>query len=204
MQHFHHKKGFTLIELLVSLTILTCIIFVLSRFEGDVFDLGFSLYASMDAQLSARHVVKTMVTQLRGTTQSATGTYAIALASSTGITFFSDVNGDGTIEQVRYFLNGTNITMGITSPTGSPATYNPANEVLSTVIGSVMASSTAPIFQYYDENYAGTSTPLAQPVNVSSIRLVKITVIIDSNPNRSPAQLVETSQVMMRNLKDNL
>ena len=196
--------GFTIIELIISVAILVGIIGILTTFEKDVISLDDTLQSSLNAQLNGREVVRTMVTELRKTTQSATGSYPIALASSTGITFYSDINGDGTQEQVRYFLSGSTIKKGVTAPTGTPATYNPANEKLTTLLNSVIASSTLPIFQYFPETYAGTSTPLSVPINIPAIRLIQISVIIDSNPNRSPTQLVVTSQVMLRNLKDNL
>ena len=145
-----------------------------------------------------------MVTELRKTTHSSTGTYPIELASSTGITFFTDVNNNGSVDKVRYFLNGTTIQKGVITPTGNPLTYNPTNEVVTTLINSVIASSTLPIFQYYPSSYTGTTSPLTFPVDISAIRFVKITIIIDKDPNRSPIPIIVSSSVSLRNLKDNL
>ncbi len=203
MTRHRHRAGFSLVELLVSLAILTMVIGVLTAFEKDVISLDDTLQFSLNAQLGGREVVRTMVTELRKATQSAVGSYPIVLASTSAITFYSDINGNGTAEQVRYFLSGNTIKKGVVVPTGSPLSYNQANEVVTTLISSVVASSTLPIFQYYPSTYAGTSSPLAQPVNIPSVRLVQITVIIDANPLRSPSKLVVTSQVMLRNLKDN-
>jgi len=36
------------------------------------------------------------------------------------------------------------------------------------------------------------------------VRLVRITIKIDEDPNRPPAALTSTTQVSIRNLKDNL
>lgn len=204
MKKTYQTSGFTLIELIISIAIITSITVVLSTFEKDVFSVNTTIQSSLNAQLDARHVVKTMVTEIRKAAQSETGSYSVTLASSTGITFFSDVNGDGLQDQVRYFLSGSTIKKGVTFPTGSPATYNAGSEVLSTIINSVVASSTLPIFQYYSSSYAGTTTPLSLPVDIPSIRIVQITVIIDKDPNHSPKQIVVTSFVTLRNLKDNL
>ena len=199
-----NEDGLTFAELLISITIMTLIIYVSSTFQKDIFSMNYTLQSSLNAQLDARHLVKVMVAELRKTTQSSTGTYPIELASSTGITFYSDVENNGTIDKVRYFLNGSTISKGVTTPTGNPLTYNPANEVLTTLISSVVASSTNQIFAYYPSTYTGTTSPLSFPVDISSIRLVKITIIIDQDPNRSPTQIIVISSVNLRNLKDNL
>ena len=104
-------------------------------------------------------------------------------------------------EKVRYFLAGTTLQKGVIKPTGSPLIYNSINEKISTFVNNVISTS---IFDYYDENYDGTTAPLSFPVNVSDIRLVKITVMVEQDPNRSPTPMVFSTQVSIRNLKDNL
>jgi prepilin-type N-terminal cleavage/methylation domain-containing protein len=173
------NKGFTLVELLVSIAILTIVGIALSTFQSNIFTFAFSSQANLSAQLSARHVIRQIVAQLREAAPSSVGGYPIALAATSSLTFFSDLNNDGLEEQIRYFLSGKNLMQGVTSPTGSPLAYVPGNEKLSTIVANVVNGTSTPIFQYYDSNYAGTSTPLTDPV---------ITV---------------TTQVMIRNLKDN-
>ena len=198
------NKGFTLVELVVSVAIMILITISVTNFQRDIFFLNNSLQSSLNAQLDARHLVKVMVAELRKSTQSANGAYPIELASTTGVTFYSDVNNNGIIDKVRYFLSGDTIKKGVIVPTGNPLTYNSGNEVLTTLINSVISSSTVPLFEYYPSTFAGTSSPLVQPVNISSVRLIKVTVIIDNNPLHSPAPLIVTSSVSIRNLKDNL
>ncbi|MFZ2621146.1 MAG: prepilin-type N-terminal cleavage/methylation domain-containing protein [Minisyncoccia bacterium] len=198
------KKGFSLVEIIISVSILSLIIVTVSTFQKDVFSLNTNLQSNLNIQLDARHLIKTIVAELRKTTSSAVGAYPIELASSTGITFYSDVNNNGSIDKIRYYLSGQTIKRGVISPTGSPAVYNSGSEVTTTLINYVIASSTVPIFQYYTSSYTGTSSPLSIPVDISSVRLVKITVILDTDPNRSPVPITVTSQVNLRNLKDNL
>lgn len=198
-------NGFTIVEMIVSIAILSMVGLALSNFQRDVFTLNFSAQANLSAQLDARHLIKTVVSQLREASQSVNGAYPIALASTSALTFYSDTNNDGLADQIRYFMSGTSLKQGITLPTGSPLSYNMANEKLVTVVTNITnsASTTNPIFQYYDANYAGTSSPLAQPALIPSIRLIKMTVIIDKDPNKSPNQIVVTTTVVVRNLKDN-
>lgn len=198
------KRGFSLVEVLVSLAILSMFIVAGSTFEKDVFSLNTNLQSGLNAQLEGRHVVKIMVSELRRTSTSVTGSYPIELASSTAITFYSDTNNDGVIDRIRYFLSGTVIKKGVTKPTGTPYVYNTANETLTTLVNNVVSSSTLPVFQYFTSSYAGTSSPMTYPVDIPSVRLVRINVIIDNDPNRSPVPIIVTSSVSMRNLKDNL
>jgi prepilin-type N-terminal cleavage/methylation domain-containing protein len=198
------QKGFSLAEFIVSVAILSLLTYTFSTFQRDVFSLSTNLQSSLNAQLEARHLIKTMISELRKVAPSANGSYPIELASSTGITFYSDINDNGSVERVRYYLHNKTIRKGVIAPTGNPPVYNSGNEVTTTLLNYVLASSTLPIFQYYTSNYSGTTSPLTIPPNISTIRLIKITVIIDTDPNRSPTPIISTSQVNLRNLKDNL
>ncbi len=198
------KRGFTLIELLISIFIISLLTVTIGTFQKDVFSLNKTLQGDLNAQMDSEHVVKIMITELRTTSPSSLGAYPIALASPTAITFYSDLNGDGLKEKIRYYLSGNSVKRGIIIPTGNPLIYNDATEKTSILISNFVASSTLPLFQYYTSSYNGTGNPLGSPVNISLIRLVKVTAIIDSDPNRSPGPLVITSEVSLRNLKDNL
>ncbi len=197
-------NGFTIVEMLISVSILSLVILSVTTFQRDVFSLNFSLQNSLNAQLDARHVIRIMVAELRKAGPSALGAYPIALASSTGVTFYSDVDANGVKDRVRYFLSGSTIKRGVLAPSGNPLTYVDVNEKLTTIVSDFVASSTLPLFQYYPASYTGASAPLSVPVDVPSIRLLKITVIIDKDPTHSPTPIVVTSQVNLRNLKDNL
>jgi hypothetical protein len=63
-----------------------------------------------------------------------------------------------------------------------------------------------PIFEYFDSSYDGSATApaLIFPVTPINIRLVRITVKIDSDPLQSPDEFIVTTQVSVRNAKDNL
>ncbi len=198
------NRGFTLPEILVSIFIIGLLSVTATRFMRDVFSLNYTLQGSLNAQIDARHIVKVMVTEIREAGPSALGAYPIATASSTTVVFYTDVDNDGIRDKVRYFISGKTVKRGVVAPSGSPLTYNDANEKLTTVISGFVSSTTAPLFQYYTSNYAGTTSPLTSPVDIPSVRLVKINVIIDSDPNKSPISVITSSQVSIRNLKDNL
>jgi hypothetical protein len=198
------NRGVTVAETIVYVAIFTLIISSVTLFQRDVFSLNFTIQGNLNTQLDARHLIKVMVSQLREAVPSSTGSYPIEAASSTAIIFYSDINADTKIERVRYFVSGSTIKKGTVSPTGTPPAYNLNSETITTLISNVVSSSTVPVFQYYPSSYDGTTAALSSPVDIKSIRLVKITVIIDNDPNKSPVPIQVTSQVSLRNLKDNL
>ncbi|MCX6703669.1 MAG: type II secretion system protein [Candidatus Zambryskibacteria bacterium] len=203
-QYMKYKKGVTIAELVISISILGVLAYTVSIFQRDIFSLNFSAQNSLSAQLDARHVLKQLVAELREASPSSLGGYPIALASSTALTFYSDINNDGIKERIRYFMSGTTLRRGELSPTGSPLVYVDANEKLSSAVAYVSNNATTSIFTYYPSTFAGTTSPLTQPVTISSIRMIGINILIEKDPNRSPSPLRVTTSVVLRNLKDNL
>jgi type II secretory pathway pseudopilin PulG len=200
-----NKKGFSLIETLIATAIGIMIFLVVFNFGNGIFSFNSNAQKNLSAQTDARRVLKSMVKELRSASPSSLGSYTISYASTTGITFFSNIDSDTYKEQIRYFLSGKDLKRGVIEPSGSPLTYNPANEQISTLVTDIN-NGVSPIFEYFDSSYTGTSTPLVQPVQITQIRLVRITLKIekDTNPGKSLGPVIVTSQVFLRNLKDNL
>ncbi len=197
------KKGFSLAEIIVVTAITGAIFLAVFNFGQNIFFFNSEAQKNLNAQSGARRVLKTLVKELRSASPSSLGAYPVVLASSTSLIFFSNIDDDVYKEQIRYFLQGNELKRGLTKPSGSPLSYNPANEQIVSLISDVNNGVT-PIFEYFDANYAGTSTPLIQPVQATLVRLVRITVKIEKDPTRSLGPLITESQVFLRNLKDNL
>ena len=155
----------------------------------------------MNAQTDARKALKVMSSEIRSISPSDNGSYAIALAATSTVTFYEDIDNDNSKEQVRYFKSGTNLKKGVIQPTGT--IYNPANEVVTNLVSDLVNSSSSPIFYFYDKNYDGSTAPLSYPINIPSVRLIKINIFIDKDINKSPTPIHVTTQVSLRNLKDN-
>lgn len=197
------RGGFTIIEAVVAIAIFLVIVSVIVVFQRSVLTNTKVLQGSLLAQMQVRKTLQTFVGEVRSALPSAAGSYPIESAATSSFVFYANIDGDAPIERVRYFLSGAALRKGVTKPTGT--TYNLANETLSDQVSSIKASSTVPIFTYYDKNYNGTSssTPLAQPVNIPDIRLIQMSLPVDPNQSRSPVFQTYSTQVMMRNLKDN-
>lgn len=200
---YKKNAGVSVVEFLFAVFVLAVVGTAIAIFQKDFLSVSSIVSSGLDAQQEARTALKRMSAEIRPMSISNSGAYSLAEASSTSMTFYSNIDSDAAKERVRYFLQNSELKRGILKPTGSPLTYNPANEIITTMVRNI-ENGTTTIFSYYDSNYDGTSPALTQPVNILSVRLVKITVIIDRNASRPPAPVTMTTQVSLRNLKDNL
>jgi prepilin-type N-terminal cleavage/methylation domain-containing protein len=196
------QSGFSIIELLITIFIFTVLSTAVYTLFRSISSSNRVLSASIAAQDEARKVLKPLVGEVRDATSSSTGTYAIQTATNTEFTFYSNVDSDTLVERIRYFLSGTTLKKGVIKPSGSPLAYDSGSETVTEVIHHI-ANGATPIFTYYDENYTGTQAALSTPILISSVRLVKIYVIIDPLGASSPSPTIMTTQVQLRNLKDN-
>jgi prepilin-type N-terminal cleavage/methylation domain-containing protein len=185
--------GFTLLEVLIVASIFAIVGFAIASFGRDIFWQNYTISKRLVAEGEAKMALAKIVSELRRAQPASTGAYPLEVANSTEITFFSDIDNSGLREKMHYWLEGGTLWRGVTRPTGQPYVYNGDNESVGTAINEVVNTSST-IFSYYDENYDGTasSTPLSPPFDINAVRLVKIDF-----GNLS-------SQVMLRNLKDNL
>lgn len=198
-----NKKGFTLIESIFALAILSVVIVALGAFQRDVFYFNDVLQTGLTNVTEARKVLRPFVNEVRRAQPSNLGAFSIAEATQNSFAFYTDIDSDGIRERVRYFLDGETFKKGIIEPTGSPLVYDTDDEEIITVIRDVVPQQTS--FSYYDSYYNGTNeTPaLDFPVTPAEIRLVRIDLTVDSNPDRAPSLLTITTQATIRNLKDN-
>ena len=197
------KSGFFVIEVLVGIFIILLIGLAVYSFQKDIFSLNRTISGSLAAQDETRRALKSMSAEIRTASPSSLGAYALSQIATSSFTFYSNIDGDSFKERVRYFTDGSTLKKGVIKPSGTPLTYNPANEVISELTHDV-ANTVTSIFSYYDANYDGTIQPLAEPIDIAAVRLVKITIVIDKDPQAPPEPIVLTTQISMRNLKDNL
>ncbi len=198
--------GLTLVELLVAVSIMLIVMIAVYAFETNILMYTDQSQVQINNTWQAEAVLKPITKELRSMIPSATGAYPIAAVSSTSLTFFSNIDSDANIEQVRYFYSATNLNLsrGVVEPSGSPPSYNQSNETVSILANGVRMPTNSSVFEYYDNTYQGTSTPMVLPFSISNIRLIRIYLTIDTDPNRSPVVKTFTSSVSLRNLKSNI
>jgi hypothetical protein len=196
-------RGIGIIDLVVGIGLFVVASFLIWQFESSVFGFNATAYDSMSEEADALKFINTWASEVRSMQPGETGAYPIVTSATNSMIFYSDYDGDGTIERIHYYRSGNTLKKGIIEPTVNPPAYH-GTEVSVDEVHDL--SGLAPIFEYYDDSYNGsaTATPLVQPVNNPDIRLVKMTLTVDHLPGRPPGPIQVTTQVTMRNLKDNL
>jgi type II secretory pathway pseudopilin PulG len=197
------KNGFTLVETLLVVAVFILIIYAVGSLQTNI--LTYDKYASdvISSAQDARVILRNIVQELRSSKTGSNGSYPIAQAATSTIVFYSDIDVDGLQDQVRYYISGSDLKKGVIKPTGSPLGYDGA-ETITTLAYNIKNGTSTALFEYFDSNYNGTSSPLSQPVVINAVRLVRVNLLIDADPRRSPIPRLYTSDATLRNLKDNL
>jgi hypothetical protein len=156
------------------------------------------LLEQTDALDNARRTMLDAVRTLREASYGDDGSYPIATAGTSTITFFADLDNDGSVEKIRYYLVNSTLYRGVTNSAGSPPVYTGQTEAITTVAASVRNTKFTPLFTYYDSSGAALSTT---STNISQISAVTISAWIDINPNRAPNVFNLSETATLRNLR---
>ncbi len=198
------RSGFTTIELVVAVAIFSLIGYGLLAMLSGVIRGSTQQSGLIAGADQARKVVFSLTNELRDAQRSSTGGYSLAQAGAQEIVFYANLDGDPVIERVRYYVSGMTLYRGVLKPSGNPLSYNPAQET-STAVQRDVGNGANPVFYYFDDTYNGAGTALAQPVNVTDVRLVEVRLLITniggiSGMNTYPI----IGRATIRNLKTNL
>jgi prepilin-type N-terminal cleavage/methylation domain-containing protein len=199
------SRGLTLIEMMVAISIFVIgmegfsLLFVRAwRNNSYTLEMG-------QSSMAVSQGVSKMSNYIRGARQGDDGSYPIKSAGDNDLVIYSDYDKDGITERLHFYKNGQTILMGIRDPSGTmPKTYASGDQQTITIANYIVNDASAPIFRYYNKNYPGdiSNNPLAAPISVSDVRLMKIFLKINIDPNRAPDNIETQSFVEMRNLND--
>ena len=199
---FHHRQGLTLIELLIAISISTGLILIITLFAIDITNFGLYLGDRLETERELEQMIREFVVEVRSMTTAENGSYPIAAADASSFTYFSDIDADGTIEQIRYFLNGTTLQRGLTEPSGTPPVYDPADETVRDIVKYIVPG--ADLFTYWPEGWIGETASLSSPINLSDIRLVRFKATVDKDPAVLPAGSTQSVHTTIRNLRGDI
>lgn len=199
-----NNRGFTLAEITIAIAIASAVTLVLTKFQSDIFSLNRVFFDSFSAGDQAQKLLRPMTAEIRSASPSSNGAYPIESFGVNDLAFFSDINNDGKKEWIRYYVSGTTMYKETIIPTGSPLSYQQANKKTSTFMTGVRnIENNVPTFRYYDATYTGGAGGEVLPAtgNIEQIRLVHVTVMVDADPAKPPAAVQISTQVLIRNLK---
>ncbi len=194
------QRGFTLLELIISLGILSLLTLAAAAFLIDGLRFNRTLWGGLAAQSDARRIMDETARDIRGAEQSSTGGYPVESAKEYEMVVYANADADPLIERIRYVIVGRDMKRGITNPTGNPLQYVTSSESLVTLGRNIInASSSIPLFSYFDENYTGTEPSLPSPVTTTLVRLVRMHLLVEPDATTTPP-LVFERMVRVRNL----
>lgn len=197
------RDGFSIFEVLIVSALFALVILAVASLRGNLDVLENLINQKLQSRADLAQTLQIFVTELRSAGPSSLGGYPIETAATSSIVFYSDIDKDGLFERVRYsFASGT-IQKGIIEPAGNPLAYATSSETTTTVVNYVVPQASTTIFTYYDTNYTGSEAALVPPISVSDVRIVKISIYADVNPETSPAPVFFTNTVNIRNLRSN-
>ncbi len=198
------NAGFTLIELLVGVFVFGILSIAIANFSSGILKNSSRLRENLSSQTNIRKAFNNFTSEIRSASPSWDGTYIIEMASSTALTFYSNIDSDKYTEKIRYFISGTKLNKGITKFNINTSSYD-LPETISTIAININATSTTRVFTYYDKNYDGTASypKIPDPVDTSVVRLIRFD--LSNNPYGVYLNAPDSSsvQVSLRNLKDN-
>lgn len=202
------RSGFSVIELLLAAAVFSILVFVIASLRSNVDRLSSIVTQKLQSRQDIDRALEQMVSEIRSASPSSQGAFPVAQASTGTLTIYSDADGDGLFERIRYSVSqGTGPTStlmrAVTIPTGTPLTYNGATETTSTLVSDVLYATSSPIFSYYGTGYTGTQAPLS-PTSTQSdlVRAVQVQLYVDVRPREAPKPVYVSQLITIRNLRD--
>lgn len=189
------EGGYSLLELIIVMGLTAMLATPLVVFSYK----GLTSYEFLQAQSNTSTELSTLSQRMAKVIRGAT---TIIDAQNNTLTIYGYFSpADTTVKKIRYYINGTNLNIGVTPPTGTAPnyTYNAADEVVTTTRVDLAMGST-PMFTYYDD--AGTQLPNG----FANSQIKEIGIYVAANPRVKqlsvPVSL--TTRVTLRNFKTNL
>jgi hypothetical protein len=205
MKRYRSLKAMTLLELLIAISVALIAMEGFTYLFIKTWDTNKFVLEEGMASAAASRATNKIVIQLRAVQQADNGDYPIESADDFDLVFYCDVDDDGVVERVHYYLDQVNdqLNMGVSNPiAGNPVTYPNSDDEVTVVTSYVVNESDNPIFYYYNDNYPGdtVNNPLSTPTNVGNIQMIRVHLYVNINPVHAPDNINIESFVDLRNL----
>jgi type II secretory pathway pseudopilin PulG len=191
-------RAFTLVEVLVLIGITGVLGITINSLVTNFYRSNAYLLQETSAIDSAHRGLRTSFENLREASYGDDGSYPIKTAATSTLTFFSDIDGDGSVERIHLYLQNGSFYRGVTDSTSTPPTYAGQKEATTTIATFVRNSTSTPLFRYYDSDGIELASTT---IDVSQIAAISTSVLVDLNPARAPDILTLTETATLRNLR---
>ena len=200
------QKGFSLIEVIFVISIFTLALIAITAFVLNTYRIYKYNFEQASAINEARRGIELMIKEIREAQYGNDGSYPLKEAGDFQFIFYSDIDKDEEVERVRYFLSGTDFKKGVVEPSGDPAQYVLADEVIFVISSYVRNSGSFNVFTYYNGDWPGdtVNNPLPTLTRLTDTKLMHVYLIVNIDLNRPPDNFELESDTQIRNLKTNL
>ena len=154
------------------------------------------LIEATSATESASEGIVVTLESLREATYGEDGSYPLAAAATSSVTFYADLDLDDSVERVRFYVENGTLYRALTEPSGNPPSYSLTPTV--TIIAPYVKNGTStPAFRYFDRN----GVELTGTVDIAAVRTVRTRFEVDINPQRAPNVVSFEGAATLRNVR---
>lgn len=191
------NHGMTLIETVVWIAITLSAMLAITTSVQYFYRTNSYTVEQASAITSAQRGIESMVKTIREAAYASDGAYPIISLATSSISFYADIDDDPFIERLRFFIQNGALYRGLIDPTGDPPVYTNPESIsqISEYVRNVEQSTD--VFRYYDLD-GDLMTDLS---DITELRFVETTVVVNINPNRMPNQFTLRSTAALRNLR---
>ena len=191
------QAGVTLLEVAVWVSVFTFVMLAIMSSIMYFYRTNTYTIEQGGAVAESQRGIDKIVRVVREAAYASNGAYPIISIAPNEFRFYSDVDADPFIEQVRYGVQGTQLIEGIVNPTGDPPAYSgaEATSTLSFYVQNIPQATTT--FRYYDKNGA----LITDYAKIGDVRFVNVSIIVNVDVNKLPNQIMLRSSAAIRNLK---
>jgi type II secretory pathway pseudopilin PulG len=195
--------GFTVIELIVTIGISIFITSAAATLLITSIRSNNTIWSTLSMQQEGRRLLQEVRDDLRRAEVSSIGSYPIREASSYRIVFYANIDNEPDKERVVYWLDEEIMYKGVIKPSGVPLRYDLDTEIVTILATGVQNGlQQAPLFTYYGEAATALDMNLNEPISLTDIRMVRVTIDL-TDANRSSNMLSIETLVQVRNVKQN-
>lgn len=196
-------RAFTLVETLIVIALFTLLLLAIMNGVTQIYKYNSVTLEQANEIEVARRGLLTWVRDAREMTLGADGSFPIGRADTHRMGFYSDIDKDTSVEYIEYRLASTTLYKDIYEATGTPPVYSTTTpsrtEILSEYVQNLAQAQST--FRYYNESGAFIASSSAM---ISDIRYMRINLIVNIDPIRSPGEFMLQGSAAPRNLKENL
>ncbi len=182
-------SGFTLLEVIIGVSIVVGLIGLVYRFQTQMTETQLTLVNRHLSNQKVNDILIKMVKEIRNAQYGENQNYPLVAVNSQELIFFTDGDYDQTVERVRYFLSGQSLSKGVIEPDENNQ-YLAENEEVK-LLSDEVDTSELPVFQYYNADWPTDTenNPLADPIDLTEVKMVEINLDIDGYQLSSFASL---------------